>query len=808
MSTGADPITYGVTGVTDERETTGESTDMLLAALHDTRRRLNNIQTLGHIALWEYDVDCGTLAWTDAMFTLCERDRQLGPPTISEDAARYTPDSNERLRACALRVIETGEPSSVELEARLPSGRPAHFAVAMRPVHDATGRVVLLSGTMQDITERKQAEDALAAERNLLRTLIDNIPALVYVKDAQSRLLLGNAALARRRGAASVDELIGRTDYGRVPDDLAQQYYELEQTVMRTGEPAYNVEEPGVDADGNPAWGSTNLSPLRDAQGEVIGLAGVTIDTTEQRAMRDALGRSEALLRQILDTSPAITVVKDAEGRYILASRAAEGFYGVPSETLLGKTDADLAEIGLISHDHAAQRYAAGRAALESGQTVRVPAVAVKRVDGASRWYQVTRTPLCLPGEPSLLLSLIIDVTDLKEAEDRLAQQERVAAVGQLAGGIAHDFNNILTTILLYTETLQYHRELPEQARSTVATIRHEARAAAELVQQILDFSRRSTIQAERLDLRALVARVGEILTRTLPETISLHIVTPERPCEVMADANRIQQAVMNLATNARDAMPQGGDLFISVWRLQLDARDEPPAPDMPAGEWACLSVKDTGPGLSREALDHLFEPFYTTKPPSKGTGLGLPQVYGIVQQHQGYIDVDTEPGRGTAIHIFLPRPHDADAPEAEEAPVKVQAPRMGSAAILVVEDQERIRETLRAVLEDQGYVVLTARDGREALDVHRAAERVDLVLTDLVMPRMGGQEMVRELRRTHPTLRAVAITGYSMEERADSLYADGIIEVVRKPFDIHALCDAVERALGERDSAPLTPES
>jgi two-component system cell cycle sensor histidine kinase/response regulator CckA len=395
--------------------------------------------------------------------------------------------------------------------------------------------------------------------------------------------------------------------------------------------------------------------------------------------------------------------------------------------------------------------------------------------------------------------------------EEQASQQERLAAIGQLAGGIAHDFGNFLTASIFHIELLLHDPRLSPDLAPAVATILDGSRRTAQLVRQILDFSRRTTLKTQSIELSSFVEDIAVILRHTIPENIQL--IVEQEPGSYIAnvDPARIEQVLMNLALNARDAMPEGGELRIGLHRVVTTSDEslpgvelsltEVPVTGMPAGEWACLAVSDTGTGITEDVQKRLFEPFFTTKG-EEGTGLGLAQVYSIVTQHEGHIGVESEVGRGTTFRIYLP------ACGVEKAGVSAMgmsaAPRGNGEVILFVEDEERLRELGQRILELLGYRVLVAGNGVGALEAHRAAGGVDLVITDMVMPEMGGQALVRKLRMVDPELKALVITGYppaSSEELAEI----GVVGTVQKPFEVRDLAQAIRQALDREGAAPVS---
>lgn len=390
------------------------------------------------------------------------------------------------------------------------------------------------------------------------------------------------------------------------------------------------------------------------------------------------------------------------------------------------------------------------------------------------------------------------DITDRRHMEERLQRQEQLAAVGQLAAGIAHDFRNLLATIILYASIPLEGRNLSPEMKHIFETIISESHKGADLIQQILDFSSRAMIKRQPLNLVDFTADVLGILQRTIPESIDLKLETrpagSDQAFIVDADASRLQQALTNLAINARDAMPSGGELRFVLSKLEIGTEETPPLFDIPPGDWICLTVSDTGIGMAEDVEPHIFEPFFTTKEVGEGVGLGLPQVHGIVRQHNGYIEVETEEGKGSAFHIYLPA-SDVEPVDAKEDVVETSLGQ--GEAILLVEDKEELREAGRNMLEALDYLVLTAANGLDALDICRAVN-MDLVITDLVMPEMGGKELVQELRNTDPDLKALAITGYTTEGITEDLRSVGFLGVIQKPFAPGELARAVRSALDE----------
>ena len=394
---------------------------------------------------------------------------------------------------------------------------------------------------------------------------------------------------------------------------------------------------------------------------------------------------------------------------------------------------------------------------------------------------------------------MVRDVTDRVHLEERLREAQKMEAVGQLAGGVAHDFNNLVTGILCHANLIRDAATPGEAVHEAAKTIEEAARRAAELTGQLLGFARRGKLENVPVDLAAAIAAAVTLVGPTLGEKVrvSRRIRTP-RPL-AMGDPGQLQQVVLNLVLNARDAMPDGGELAFQVDETELDAAAAA-RPDAAPGRYVVLSVSDTGRGIAAEVRHRIFEPFYTTKPPGQGLGMGLAVVYGIVRNHGGWVEVESEVGRGTTLRVHLPA-----APEGAQVPPPVApAPTPRRAGrILVVEDAEVVRRAVEQMLTRAGYEVVTASNGREAVACYAAhAGRLDLVIIDLRMPEMDGRACFRELKRLDPGVTAIVSTGYEADGAAQEMLDQGMVGFVRKPYQMEDLLGAVASALGRTSAA------
>jgi PAS domain S-box-containing protein len=521
-------------------------------------------------------------------------------------------------------------------------------------------------------------------------------------------------------------------------------------------------------------------------------LGAAVLAALKQARQRSALTLQQLLLQKVIDTDPSLIFVKDFDGRFVLVNRAVAEIYACAVEDLLGKTDADFntnqAEVQhFLTNDR--EVMTSGEPKLIAEEPVTNPAT------GVTRWFQTIKVPLVLPGHDRMMLGVGTDITPRRQLEEQLRQSQKMEAVGRLAGGIAHDFNNVLTAILGYSQMLL--ADLPEgdQRREDVQEIEHAATRAATLTRQLLAFSRRQVLQPQILDLNGLVENLDKFLRRLIGEDIDLRVRPSPDLWLVSADHGQMEQVIMNLVVNSRDAMPTGGKLTLETANVTLDSQYAQRHIAVTPGDYVMLAVSDTGTGMDEETQARVFEPFFTTKASGQGTGLGLSTVYGIVKQSGGNIWVYSEPGRGTTFKIYLPRESRATEPTA--AVRREPTELTGTETILLVEDEDAVRSLAGKVLRGLGYTVLEAAQGREAMEIAaRQGSGVDLLLTDVVMPEFSGAELSRYLMGLQPSLKVLYMSGYTDEAIIHHGVLSANIAYLQKPFTPTALATKVREVL------------
>ena len=542
--------------------------------------------------------------------------------------------------------------------------------------------------------------------------------------------------------------------------------------------------------DGEERWTLCSSSPIPKDGDEFGGALLMITDITQRRAMERALVESHETLSTLVNAAPLAIVVINRDHLVSLWNPAAERLFGWTEQEVLGHP---LPTVPVEEHGD----FLEMRRREELGDELRAFEAQRRRKDGSSVHVLVSSSPLrSADGRLIGTIGLYADMTERHELESRLRQAQKMEAVGQLAGGVAHDFNNILTVIKGNASFLREgcptcRAELPESVEIDDAASR-----AARLTSQLLAFSRKQVIRPQVVDVPAALERLASLLRRLVPENIEQRIHCDSDAGHVLIDPGQLEQIIMNLTVNARDAMPGGGAITIDVRRGMLGAGDSARfgGATIVAGPYVCLSITDTGSGMSTETMEHIFEPFFTTKPVGRGTGLGLATVYGVVKQNQGYIGVRSRLGTGTSVDVCLPLSHRPMTGELREIP---PASVTAKETILVVEDEDAIRSIVERQLQQQGYRVFSARDGNSALEFARTnPEPMHLLLTDVILPGISGAALARELSRKQPDLRVLFMSGYT----DDHIVLEGVLppstELLEKPFDVRQLLSRVRASL------------
>ncbi|HYX68281.1 MAG TPA: PAS domain S-box protein [Terriglobales bacterium] len=518
-------------------------------------------------------------------------------------------------------------------------------------------------------------------------------------------------------------------------------------------------------------------------------------DLTARKRVEASLQESEDRFRAVADNIASAIFIHNGQ-RMLYVNPACEEISGYSRQELIEK----VSFWEMVHPDFRSMVQERSRARLEGrGAPLHYEFKMIAR-DGRERWLDFTGSRVQFEGQTAIL-STAVDITDRRALEEQLRQALKMEAVGRLAGGVAHDFNNLLTVIKGHAELLLDRLDRRDPMRAEVEEVQKAADRAASLTRQLLAFSRQQVLAPQILDLNVVVANVDRLLRRLLGEDVELHAVLATGLARVKADPGQIEQVILNLAVNARDAMPRGGKLTVETADAVLDEAYARERVEVKPGPYVMLAVSDTGTGMSPETCSHIFEPFFTTKDPTKGTGLGLSTVYGIVKQSDGHISVYSEPGMGTTFKIFLPRVDGAE--ESRPASPAQLAGDTGTETILLVEDEDGVRGLVRQVLKRKGYSVLEARDGGEALlTCEHFHEPIHLLLTDVVLAHMSGRELAERLIPLRPEMKVLYMSGYT----DDAIVQHGVLSqetaFLQKPFTTDALARKVREVLGEESAS------
>lgn len=669
--------------------------------------------------------------------------------------------------------------------------RPVRVNITNIEHGDGEGRLLLV---VEDLSETLRLWAAADESERRLREIVQSLDAIVWEADASTFQF----SFVSKRAEELMGYPIGQ--WTSEPAFWADHIYldDREKTLAFCRSEAaagrdYEVEYRMNTADGRVIWLRNIVRLVRDSEGRVVHLRGVMVDINERRRAQEAVLASEAKYRTLFQGVPVGIYRATPDGRMLEANPALAQMLGYEDSSGTMVIDTDT-----IYVDAAARQK--WQALMDKRGLVRDFETQARRRDGTLIWLRDSaRAVRDAQGKVIYHEGILEDITERKQLEEQLRQSQKMEAVGRLAGGVAHDFNNLLTIISGYSDLLL--DTLPEQDRSRaqVEEIRKAGTRAATLTRQLLAFSRSQVMAPQVLGLNAVVANMDKMLRRLIGEDIELVTILGENLANVHADPGQIEQVIMNLAVNARDAMPQGGKLTLETANVSLDEAYARMHVTVQAGDYVMLAVSDTGIGMDSHTQAHIFEPFFTTKEKGKGTGLGLATVYGIVKQTGGYIWVYSEPGHGSTFKMYLPKVEPLSSQSGQDK--TAQSPARGHETILLVEDEPALRAMVRGVLESKGYKVLEARHGEDALmvaELHRGP--IDLLLTDVVMPGMSGRELAEHLAGAHRETKILYMSGYT----DDAIVHHGVlasdVAFLQKPFTPDAVVRKVREVL---DAAP-----
>ena len=757
--------------------------------LDQSRKRLEFALQASHTGAWSLNLQDHTAARTLEHARIFGHPDAAGEWTLETFFDHVVPEDRNRVRQHIEHNIAAQTDWYIECRIRRLDGEVRWVFVAGGFEREAAGLLVHASGTIQDITERKQAELQLQKQEAALRGILNATKESVFLFDPNGVLLIANETAAWRYGK-TLSQIIGRNFTEFMPPQTAQSRAVRFQEAIRSTQPIeFEDERAGI-------LFRHSLYPISDASGTTTGVVCYSRDITEQK-------RAEAEIRRLamaVEQAAEIFLITDTQGVIQYVNPAFERITGYSRQESIGRTPRLLR-----SGKHDERFYKVLWDTVQRGD-VWSGHITNRRKDGTLYEEDAVISPVRdAAGIITNFVAVKRDVTHEQHLEQQVRQSQKLEAIGQLAGGVAHDFNNIIQAILGYCELLLDNMPGNDVQRARVDEIRQSSMRAAALTRQLLAFSRQEAIKPVVLDVNSVVENIQKMLRRLIGEDVRIVLKLASRLPKTKADAGQIDQVIMNLVVNARDAMPQGGQLTLETSAVTISASQVTSLPEAHPGDFVCLAISDTGVGIPPALLSRIFEPFFSTKGPGRGTGLGLSVVFGIVQQHQGWISVASQEGQGTTFKVFLPA---TDAPASETAPDKAVPLRGHGERILLVEDEAPVRALSARLLTSNGYSVTTAASAAEAQAVFDKTEpRFDIVFSDVVLPDLNGIELVERLQRQQPGLLVLLCSGYTDERSRWHAIEEKKYRLMQKPYFSSELLHALRDLLHERPpSSPPPP--
>ena len=720
----------------------------------------------------------------------------------------FHPDDRQKAWDAWQAATTTLAEYSLECRLRRADGEYRWWLIRGMPQLDAGNNILKWIGTCTDIHESKLAEEAIRRSREEFKDLFDNAPVGFHEIDGEGRIVRINNTELKLLGYTA-GELLGQFVWKISADEEESRKAALAKLAGDLVPQSEGFERLFRRKDGStiPVW--INDLILKREDGVITGIRATIQDMTNRKRAEEELREEQTLFRDLADTIPDTIYFKDRQCRFIRINGALAQKFGLRSAAeAVGKTDYDFQ-----GKEHARQAYEDEQQIMHTGEPLIGREEKETWPDGRVTWVSSTKVALRdTKGNITGLVGISRDITERKKLEQQFRQSQKMEAVGQLASGVAHDFNNILAVIQMQADLLKTENTLSAQQLDFTRGITDAVQHASNLTRQLLMFSRRQTLQPAELDLSETINNMTNILRRTLGEQVELRFKFSLQPLFIHADAGMLDQVLLNLAVNARDAMPGGGKIVIETTAVEFDEAAAAQSSQIRPGKFICLSVSDSGTGIAPENLSKIFDPFFTTKEVGKGTGLGLATVFGIVQEHKGWINVYSEPGQGTTFRIYLPR-------LGRTSDQKLVAPAMqpvggGNETILLVEDKASLRDSVKIALTHLGYRVLEANNGVEALEVWKKHHikvglakkvfnqqdgEIQLLFTDMVMPGgISGRQLGEQLLKENPKLKVIYASGYSAEVAGGDFPLKEGVNFLAKPFQARNLAQILRKRLDE----------
>ncbi len=738
-----------------------------------------------HIGCWDWDIRTDTQTWSDTYKTL------LGlPPESSADfqafLQRVHTEDRDTVRAAIDSALKTTGQYSCDYRVIWPD-RSVHWQSGRgRVFHDDLRHTTRMLGITMDIGDRKLAEFRPGLQTAALEAAANSI----VITDHTGIIQWTNRAFTQLTGYAA-EEVCGKTPSLLKSGKHDKSLYESLWRTINQGR-IWHGEMVNRRKDGSLYTEEQTITPVRLNSRGITHFIAIKQDVTDRKHAEEVLRQTEENYRSLFENAPVGIYQSTPDGRFLSVNPALAHMCGYETP------EQQIAATGNLARDWYVdpERREELKRLMAKDDAVRDFEYEARRKDGTIiLLLQNARSVKNADGRVLYYNGAVEDITGRRQLEAQLRQAQKMEAIGRLAGGVAHDFNNALSVISGYGELLQLALPSGERLHRHVEEILKATRRAGSLTHQLLGFSRKQTIQPKMLDLNAVVRDVEKMLRRLIGEDVDFRTNADSSLKRVKADRGQIEQVLINLAANARDAMPRGGTLLIETANVDLDEIHIQQHPYAKPGAYVMLAVSDTGCGMDKETQAHVFEPFFTTKEIGKGTGLGLSNVYGIVKQNQGFISVYSELGTGATFRIYLPSAE--GAAESAPPPETPRNPPNGTETILLVEDEDSLRELARVCLQSAGYTILEARSGQEAIEIGRQyGGNIQLLLTDVVMPGISGSALAATLVKTQPAMRVLFMSGYAYDIITRHGVLSPEVTLLEKPLTISSLLTKVREVL------------
>lgn len=757
-------------------------------ALLASAASLSEAQRVGRLGSWDWDAATDTITWSEEYYRIYGIDPSQSPPGYEEHLRTYTPESAARLDAAVKKSMDCGIPYEIDLELAQPTG-PTRWVTARCEIkRDASGQIVGLRGTSQDITDRKRYEEEIKYRSQRFMDVVHSTGDWIWEVDADGKYTYCSERVLDVL-KYTPEEIIGKTPFDLMEPSEAQRIGRVFESIARDKAPIRDLENWNIAKDGSPVCLLTNGMPMLGEHGELLGYRGSDKDITERKRAEEALRRSEERYRSIVTTTTDGIWIVDSTGVIRDVNDSYCALVGYSREELIGShvSEHDISEDQSAVAEHNARIMQRGSDLFEARHRTK---------DGKYLDLEISVT--YMPEDGGIFYGFIRDITLRKQMEAQLRQAQKIEALGTLAGGIAHDFNNLLFAILGNAELVDESLDPASQDHENMVSLINAGVRAKDLVQQILAFSRKSEVKYEAVDVGRILAETLHMLKRAIPSSIEIQLHIDPVYKHVMADSTEIHQVLMNLCMNSAQAMePAPGVLKVSLREVELDTMDEPRYSILTPGSYLELVVSDSGPGISAGVLPKVFDPYFTTKEKGRGTGLGLSVVHGIIMRLGGAIWLDSQEGQGTRATVLLP----AVEPQRQgESAAAVQPPKLNG-LILVVDDEPDNLELMRKMLFALGCEVTCCHSPVEAVELVRERPgSYSAVITDQTMPQLSGIQLAQALRAAQYAGPVILYTGYGDTLDTSALSQSGVTQLLSKPLNKTTLAQALQHVLTQSE--------